>query len=110
MKLLINISVGLLYFLYHLMHNNLIFYSVSLNIFTFMIIAIDKLKSINHFYRIREIDMFLLFGFGGWIGGLLSMLLFRHKIYKISFLANSTISLITNILVGYVLHYLLHVF
>lgn len=75
-----------------------------------MIIAIDKLKSINHFYRIREIEIFLLFGFGGWIGGLLSMMLFRHKINKISFLANSTLSLITNLLLGYFLHYILHMF
>ncbi|WP_344834909.1 DUF1294 domain-containing protein [Chryseobacterium ginsenosidimutans] len=57
-----------------------------LNLITFIIFGADKRKSIKHQRRISE-NTLLGFSFlGGTIGAILGMLIFRHKISKISFL------------------------
>lgn len=65
-------------------------YLLVMNLLAFTIVAFDKLKSVNQWYRIRENDMFILFLFGGWLGGIFSMMFFRHKTRKESFLAMTT--------------------
>ena len=62
-------------------------YFAVMNVLAFAMVAFDKLKSLNQWYRIRENDLFILFLFGGWIGGIVAMVILRHKTRKESFLA-----------------------
>lgn len=63
------------------------FYTIALiSIITFIIFGIDKRKAVKHQRRIPENTLLTLAFFGGTIGALLGMLVFRHKISKRSFL------------------------
>ncbi|MFD2908575.1 DUF1294 domain-containing protein [Flavobacterium ardleyense] len=56
-----------------------------LNLITFIIFGYDKQLAKNRTNRISERSLFLLMVFGGIIGGILGMLVFRHKTNKNSF-------------------------
>ena len=58
---------------------NMIYYLITINIITFIIFGIDKLKAIKKKNRIKNITLFTLSILGGSIGALLGMYLFRHK-------------------------------
>lgn len=73
-------------------------YFALINVISFSLIAIDKVKANNQFYRIREVDFYIMFGFGGWVGGLLAMDSFSHKTRKGSFLVYITIASVVNVL------------
>ncbi len=60
----------------------LVFYLISINIFTFFIFSIDKYHSIKDRKRVPEMSLHFFSLAGGIIGALLSMLIFRHKIRK----------------------------
>ena len=60
-------------------HIILIWYIVLINIVTFIVYAIDKYNAVNRKSIIRIVTLLLLAFFGGTIGGLSSMYLFRHK-------------------------------
>jgi len=63
------------------------FYAIALiSIITFIIFGIDKRKAVKHQRRVPENTLLTLAFFGGTIGALLGMLVFRHKISKRSFL------------------------
>jgi len=63
------------------------FYTIALiSIITFIIFGIDKRKAVKHQRRISENALLTVTFFGGTIGALLGMLVFRHKISKRSFL------------------------
>jgi len=70
-----------------LMQEILISYLIIINIVTFFTFLIDKIKSTRNSWRISEKCLWGLCLFGGSLGGLLSMKLFRHKTKKISFQA-----------------------
>ncbi len=55
-----------------------------INVMTFVIYGIDKIKAMKNRYRISE-KRLLIFGFFGPIGGLLGMYVFRHKTRKTKF-------------------------
>ena len=79
------------------MTSNSIFniYIIIINIISFLIYAIDKIKSIKHEYRVPENVLLILSLFGGAIGSLLSMMLFHHKTRKVKFLfVNSILTII----------------
>ena len=65
-------------------------YLLSINIFTAVIYGIDKVKAINNsknnISRISENILFIFAFIGGSIGAIISMILFRHKIKKLSFI------------------------
>ena len=63
-------------------HKVLIIYLAVINIITFIVFAIDKLAAIEHRYRIRIVTLLALAFFGGSIGGIIAMYLFRHKTNK----------------------------
>ena len=50
-----------------------------LNLTGFALMGIDKLKAKMHSFRIPEAALFLVAAFGGSIGSLLGMAVFRHK-------------------------------
>lgn len=58
---------------------------ILLNLITFIVFGYDKQLAKNRKNRISERSLFLLLFFGGIIGGILGMLVFRHKTNKNSF-------------------------
>ena len=64
----------------------LIYIFLSLNVFSFIITAFDKVLAIKKHKRISEKWLLMLVAFGGTIGALLAMLIFRHKTSKKSYL------------------------
>ncbi|MCI5774410.1 MAG: DUF1294 domain-containing protein [Erysipelotrichaceae bacterium] len=61
------------------------YYLLVINILTFMVFGIDKLKAIKHQWRIAEKTLLLLSVLGGSIGALLGMMIFHHKVQKFKF-------------------------
>ena len=71
-------------------------YIILINIITFTIYGIDKLRAIikSSYNRVSENKLLLLSLIGGVIGAIISMLFFRHKIKKLSFMVKFIIVLI----------------
>ena len=67
------------------------------NVITFCVFAYDKLYASSK-NRVAENLLFLLSLCGGWIGGLLAMLIFRHKTSKSNFLITMAVIALVNIL------------
>ena len=67
--------------------------------FTLILIAVDKYKAINNYYRISEGYLFTLFLCGGWIGGYIGMIVCNHKLKKLSFVLKSVLMTLCNIVV-----------
>ncbi|MFY1045662.1 DUF1294 domain-containing protein [Chryseobacterium sp. GP-SGM7] len=57
-----------------------------INIITFAVYSLDKWKAAYHKRRISEFSLLVFTFFGGTIGAVLGMMIFRHKISKKSFL------------------------
>lgn len=75
---LFNINFWLLFTKY----KELLIYFISINILTFIIFTLDKIKAIYHKWRFKVGTLLILCFIGGSLGGLLSMYLFRHKTKK----------------------------
>lgn len=58
---------------------------------------IDKNKAIKNKWRIRENTLFLFFMLGGFLGGFLSMKLFKHKTKKKKFYFIGILSMIIHL-------------
>lgn len=56
-----------------------------INLIGFILMGLDKTKSRRHAFRIPEATLFLFAIFGGSIGCILGMNLFRHKTLKPAF-------------------------
>lgn len=63
----------------------LIIYIVGINILEFMLMGIDKYNAIKKNQRIPEITLIMISLLGGSLGGIIGMLIFRHKTKKIKF-------------------------
>ena len=55
---------------------------IIINIITFFVYGLDKLKAVNHWWRIPEWVLLGLAVVGGSIGAYLGMMIFRHKTLK----------------------------
>ena len=55
---------------------------IFINIITFFVYGLDKLKAVNHWWRIPETVLLGLAVAGGSIGAYLGMQVFRHKTLK----------------------------
>lgn len=73
-------------------------YFIIINVIEFIIMGLDKFLSIKKMYRIPEIVLLIIPFLGGSIGGILGMIIFKHKTKKIKFKLLFTIALIVNIL------------
>ncbi|PID82636.1 MAG: hypothetical protein CSB16_00675 [Clostridiales bacterium] len=62
------------------------YYYILVNIITFILYLVDKLKAIKGKYRISEKTLIVLSIIGGSLGALLSMKIFRHKTRKSIFI------------------------
>ena len=61
-------------------------YIIIINLLSFMLYGIDKLKAKTNSYRIPERILILFTTLGGFIGSSLAMILFKHKLYKPKFI------------------------
>ena len=64
----------------------MIYYLITINVLSFIVMGIDKHNAINNKYRVSEKSLFILSIFGGAIGTLIAMFVFRHKIRKKTFI------------------------
>ena len=55
---------------------------IIINIITFFVYGLDKLKAVNHWWRIPEWVLLGLAVAGGSVGAYLGMIIFRHKTLK----------------------------
>ncbi len=78
-------------------------YLAIINIAAFAAMGIDKLKAKKRAWRIPEATLFLLVIFGGSLGGILGMFLFRHKTRHWYFLYGFPLILILQLLAVYLL-------
>ena len=78
-------------------------YYLLLNLITFMFFMFDKFtcKNPNVATRISETFMFSLCISGGWLGGLIAMILFNHKIKKSSFLFTFILTVAVDLMLSY---------
>lgn len=72
---------------------------IALNMITFIVFGYDKMQSKVKNRRIAEKILILLCFFGGWPGGILSMMSFNHKIRKIKFVAKIPLATVANVFI-----------
>lgn len=70
-----------------------------LNLIGFLLMAIDKSKARRNKWRIPEATLFLFAIFGGSLGSILGMQLFRHKTQKPAFYIGMPVILLIQVLV-----------
>ena len=78
---------------------NLIIYLVVMNIIGFFIMLMDKKKAQKGRWRIPEKTLLLISLFGGSIGTLVGMYVFRHKTQKLRFVIGFPMILIFQIII-----------
>ena len=81
----------------------LIYYFIAINILTFIIFGLDKLKAIHGKMRISVKTLLSLCIFGGSIGGLMGMYIFRHKTLVRCFTLGIPIILVFQIIIIFIL-------
>lgn len=81
----------------------ILWYFVSINIFSFLLFIIDKIYAIKDRTRVPESNLHFFTFAGGFIGSFLAMLIARHKIRKKSFiLIQSSIAVLWIIAIYYI--------
>ncbi len=78
----------------------LLIYLVLVNAVTFTVYYLDKRKAINKKWRIPEHDLILLAIFGGSVGALLAMKIFRHKTRHAKFYIGIPVILIIQLILA----------
>ena len=73
------------------MANALLYYLIVINIVTFLVYGMDKLKAKQGSWRISEATLLILAIIGGSIGALLGMKVWRHKTLFCNFLLRSNV-------------------
>ena len=59
--------------------NTLLYYLTVINVLTFLVYGIDKVKAKRGYWRISEVTLLMLAVIGGSIGALLGMKVWHHK-------------------------------
>lgn len=72
-----------------------------INIITFAVFGIDKLKAVRDKWRVPEKVLFLLSLLGGSLGAIVGMYSFRHKTKKLAFKIGIPLILIVQIVFIY---------
>ena len=74
------------------------YYLIFINIVAFLLMGIDKLRSIRHSWRIPERTLFLAAILGGSLGTLLGMGFFWHKVRNKSFVIGIPVILLVQLM------------
>lgn len=77
----------------------LVIYIIGINLVSFLLMRIDKGKARRGAFRIPEATLFLFAIFGGSVGSLLGMHIFRHKTQKPAFYIGMPAILVFHILI-----------
>lgn len=86
------------------MHKEMFYlYIIIINIITFISFVLDKSRARNKKWRIPESRLLLLSLLGGTIGGLIGMVMVRHKIKNPKFTFGMPIILVVNIITWFYL-------
>ena len=67
---------------------------VAFSAVTFIAFGFDKWKASRSGQRVSEFALMMLAAFGGWIGGFIGMIVFRHKTAKWTFKLKYALALI----------------
>ena len=78
---------------------NIVIYLLVMNLFTFLIMGIDKKKAKKGSWRVPEKTLFTLVALGGGIGGIAGMHIFKHKTKKTRFVIGFPLIIIMQIIV-----------
>ncbi len=73
-------------------------YLAIINLLAFLLFASDKRKAVKKKRRIREATLLFVSFIGGSLGGLLAMMIFRHKTKKLVFRLSMPLMLVLHIL------------
>lgn len=65
----------------------ILWYLMTINIFTFLLLVIDKIYSLKDRKRVPEMSLYFFSTAGGVFGALLAMIIAKHKIRKKLFLS-----------------------
>lgn len=84
---------------FYLSNKLLCIYLLIINIITFIMFAIDKIKALLGRWRVREVMLLALGLIGGSIGGLLAMDIFNHKVKSEYFIIGFPIILVTHLII-----------
>lgn len=79
----------------------LVVYILIINLISFFLFFIDKQKSKNNKWRIKESTLHIVGFLGGITGSILAMIFFRHKTRKPKFIIITIIALLLNIFLAY---------
>ncbi len=82
----------------------MIAYLGAINLAGLIFMAIDKYKAKKQTFRIPEATLFTLAVFGGSIGSILGMLIFRHKIRKWYFKFGMPLILLIQLILVYLIY------
>lgn len=74
----------------------IITFIISINLVSFLIYGLDKLKAKTDRWRIPEFNLLLLGLLGGGIGSIIGMVIFKHKLSKKKFFIGVPILIIIN--------------
>lgn len=75
-------------------------YLISINLFSFIVMAIDKIKAKHGSWRVPEKSLMILAVAGGSLGMLLGMYVIRHKTKKLKFSLGVPVILCLQVLVA----------
>ena len=90
MKILWNFNNKELYF---------ILYLLIINLLAFITFALDKRKAMKKDFRVPEATLLFLSLLGGGLGGLMAMVIFKHKLSKKLFYIGLPVIIISNIII-----------
>lgn len=83
------------------MEKYLLIYLLAINVITFVVYGVDKLKARNHWWRIPEATLLLMAVIGGSIGAWVGMYVFRHKTQHKKFKYGVPAIILLQLLVAY---------
>lgn len=75
-----------------------LYYYIFINVYAFILIWIDKYRSRNRKFRVRELIFFVVSIIGGALGSVMGMTVFRHKTQKESFYIGIPLIFVLNII------------
>jgi len=88
----------------------IIYFLIIINIIVFGLMGLDKRRAIKNKTRIKEQTFCILSMFGGFVGLILGMMVFKHKTNKLSFYLIVLVSFIVWIAILISIQYLINLF